>query len=70
MRRAITLVEVLVVLLIVILLAGIISPIVAQARLEAKKTHCTSNLRQASVALNLYVEDAGGYPMMLLGENQ
>jgi prepilin-type N-terminal cleavage/methylation domain-containing protein len=53
-RRAFTLVELLVVVGIVALLLALLLPAVQAARESARRTGCASNLRQISVALQLY----------------
>lgn len=63
-RRAFTLTEVLVVVAILAILAAILFPVFRRARLSAYQASCTSNLRQASAALNLYMDASDGkYPM-------
>jgi prepilin-type N-terminal cleavage/methylation domain-containing protein/prepilin-type processing-associated H-X9-DG protein len=52
-----TLVELLVVLAVIATLAGLLLPVLAQARERARQTTCLSNLRQISQAYLLYVAD-------------
>jgi prepilin-type N-terminal cleavage/methylation domain-containing protein/prepilin-type processing-associated H-X9-DG protein len=52
-----TLIELLVVIAIIAILAGILFPVFAQAREQARKTTCASNLRQVGVAIGMYVQD-------------
>jgi len=61
-RRAFTLIELLVVLAIIGLLTAILFPIFKSARERSYQTHCTTNLRQISVALLLYKQDEKEYP--------
>ncbi len=52
-----TLIELLVVIAIIAILAAILFPVFAQAREQARKTSCTSNLRQAATAVLMYAQD-------------
>ncbi len=60
MRRAFTLIEILVVVAIVALLAAILFPVFARARENARRASCTSNLKQIFLAHSLYKEDYDG----------
>ncbi len=55
--RGFTLIELLVVIAIIAILAAILFPVFAQAREAARKTTCTSNLRQVGTAFMLYTQD-------------
>jgi prepilin-type N-terminal cleavage/methylation domain-containing protein len=57
MRKAFTLVEVLVVIVVIALLAALLFPVYAKARKQAHRVHCTSNLRQLWAAINTYTQD-------------
>lgn len=60
-RRAMTLVELLVVIGIIAVLAAILFPVFARAREKARQTSCLSNLRQLATAGTLYADDYDGY---------
>ncbi len=55
--RAFTLIELLVVIAIIAILAAVLFPVFARARESARKTTCTSNLRQLGQALTMYLQD-------------
>lgn len=55
-QRAFTLIELLVVIAIIAILAAILFPVFAQARNQAFKTSSSSQLRQISLANQLYVD--------------
>jgi len=62
-RQGVTLVELLVVVAIIGLLAGLLLPAVQQARESARRTHCTNNLRQISLATANHESARGRYPI-------
>lgn len=65
MRRAFTLIELLMVISIIAILAAILFPVFAQARDAARSTTCRSNLRQIGTAVVMYVTDYDGcYPIL------
>jgi prepilin-type processing-associated H-X9-DG protein len=58
-----TLIEALVVLAVVGTLLALAGPGLARARSAAQATKCKSNLRQLALAMRMYVDDAGQYPL-------
>jgi len=62
MKKAFTLIELLVVIAIIAILAAILFPVFAQAKAAAKQTQNLSNMKQISVAAQMY---AGDYDDML-----
>ncbi len=62
MRRAFTLVEILVVIGVLTLLAALIFPALAQARARGRQTVCSSNLHQLGQAIALYTSDFERFP--------
>lgn len=55
--RGFTLVELLVVMAIIALLGALLLPSLSRARESARRTSCTSNLRQVNLAIHLYADD-------------
>jgi prepilin-type N-terminal cleavage/methylation domain-containing protein/prepilin-type processing-associated H-X9-DG protein len=56
-RTGFTLIELLVVIAIIAILAAILFPVFAQAREQARKISCVSNLKQLGTALLMYAQD-------------
>jgi len=56
-RSAFTLIELLVVIAIIAILAAILFPVFAQAREKARTISCLSNFKQASIAIQMYIQD-------------
>jgi prepilin-type N-terminal cleavage/methylation domain-containing protein/prepilin-type processing-associated H-X9-DG protein len=56
-RIAFTLIELLVVIAIIAILAAILFPVFAQARNQARKATCISNLKQLALGQTMYVQD-------------
>jgi prepilin-type N-terminal cleavage/methylation domain-containing protein/prepilin-type processing-associated H-X9-DG protein len=55
--RGFTLIELLVVIAIIAILAAILFPVFAQAREAARKTQCTSNVKQIMAGFIMYAQD-------------
>jgi len=55
--RGFTLIELLVVIAIIAILAAILFPVFARARGKARQTACLSNIKQLTLAIEMYVQD-------------
>ncbi len=70
-RRAFTMVEILVVIGVLATLLGVLLPAVSSARGSARGTECQSNLRQLGIAATAYcAQNADRYPAALLYKMQ
>ncbi len=73
MRKGFTLIELLVVIAIIAILAAILFPVFARAREKARQTSCLSNVKQLSLAFQMYVQDyderLGRYCSWLVGSS-
>ncbi len=65
-RPGFTLIELMVVISIIALLMAILLPSLGQAREQARKVVCLSNLHQLANAIEGYVQDNNAYPLWLL----
>ncbi|MCZ7643774.1 MAG: prepilin-type N-terminal cleavage/methylation domain-containing protein [Planctomycetota bacterium] len=63
--RGFTLTELLVVLAVLLVLMGILLPVLARSRAEARRTACKAQLSQLAKAANLYADEHGQrYPVL------
>lgn len=60
MRRAFTLIELVVVIAVIALLVGVLLPALARAREAGRSTSCLSNLRQMYMVLRAYADENRG----------
>jgi len=60
-REGFTLIELLVVIAIIAILAAILFPVFAKARAKAREASCLSNVKQMTLAVNMYIQDYDNY---------
>ena len=65
MRRAFTLLEILIVVAIIGILAALIFPTFSRARENARRTSCTAQLKQLGLAFAMYQQDENTLPSHL-----
>ncbi len=64
-ERGFTLIELLVVIAIISILAGQLLPALSTAREKGRQANCINNLKQFSIAIELYTQDYKDYPPWL-----
>jgi prepilin-type processing-associated H-X9-DG protein/prepilin-type N-terminal cleavage/methylation domain-containing protein len=57
MKKAFTLIEILVVIAVIALLAGILFPVFAQVREKSRTITCLAHMKQMGTAIQMYVQD-------------
>src|SRR5262249_26694746 len=67
-RTGFTLVELLVVVSIIAVLASLLLPALSQAKVRSRSGQCQSNQRQWGLALRMYVDEFGAYPLQYVNE--
>jgi len=61
LRRAFTLLELLVVIAIIAILAALLLPVMAAARRKAQQVQCLNNVKQLTLASYMYASDSGSH---------
>jgi prepilin-type N-terminal cleavage/methylation domain-containing protein len=69
-KRGFTLVELLVVIAIIGILVAMLLPAVQAAREAARRSQCTNNLKQLSLAMLTYHQAVGKFPPPGISSNQ
>jgi prepilin-type N-terminal cleavage/methylation domain-containing protein/prepilin-type processing-associated H-X9-DG protein len=67
LRRAFTLVELLVVIAVIAMLVALLLPAVNAAREAARRTQCTNNIRQLALAFQNHHDSQGHFPVTEIG---
>jgi len=62
LRSGFTLIEMLVVIVIIAILAGMLVPVLSNAREKGRQANCINNQHQISLAIQMYVHDYESYP--------
>ena len=62
-RTGFTLIELLVVIAVIGILASLLLPVLSRAKERGRSAACLNNLHQLGIALRMYVDDFGAYPL-------